>query len=75
MVYDIVVRYQYRLLLDDQDVTYYKDMYTMLDNFIPIYSNQNTLDTLKGIFWIMIMAISYVRPSLLMNVYFNVYRF
>ena len=63
MVYDIVVRYQYQLLLDDQDVTYYKDMYTMLDNFIPIYSNQIASDTLKGIFWSIIIAIVYVRPS------------
>ena len=63
------------MLLGAEDGIIYCCLNANLESFIPIYSNQIALDTLNGIFWFMIMDIFYVRPSLLMNVYFNVYRF
>ena len=56
------------MLLGAEDESIYWYLNANLESLIPIYCYQIASDTLKGIFWSMIMAIFYVRPSLLMNV-------
>ena len=46
---------------EDESIYWYLN--ANLETFIPIYCYQMASDTLKGIFWSMIIAIVYVRPS------------